>query len=1132
MKNAPQPPFLPFALEQNNINAQREAQKVVEQIADDFQNPNLMPKAETLTKFNVLTRLIRIMSQKDIYNTAQKYYISDDATDPHSSSSAKRSAAWKAFRDAVAEAGTPASFATIAQWIQENKVRENEAASLIATQVRSIRYPTEEVMNAFYDLATSESVQKQSYLNATALQSLASFLRQSQVSNHSAYSFYPSHAFGRLASKKYRIVQRKVIPYLAHKMNIASQNEDSEKMLSYIRALGNLGHPAILNVLEPYLEGKMPTSEFQRLAIVVAMDRLVELYPKVARSVLYKVYQNTADRDEVRVAAVFLLMRTNPPASMLQRIAGMTNVEKSQNVASAVKSALLYAAELDHEDDRELSENAQAAYRLLDSQEPAAQDSRTFLYDYIMEELNLAYKMQASWIGSDNNLAPKAAFLRMKKDMGGYQNNYNQYQVMISNVNQLFSMLSNRMRSTGSSKNKENKQQKNQPYHNKKYNFEKIEKLLDIQAEQVEELEAQILMKIANTQRFYAFNNESLENFPQKVRHAARALEKGQHFNATKWFNQEQITIAFPLASGLPFLFTYKTPTLMRAGGEIHVQTKPSLAQGSDDEIRVPKSIDASAEVDVLYTTQIDARVGFLTLFDHQRYVAAVQKKIQVRLPLRMSVSINSETDDVSVQVEPLEQKNDITLIYASSLPYTQRRHIEAAYDDTKESDTKTIHINEQRVYDQHFGQSSAGLVFHVNAKYEKDFINYADVMEYLRRNDFVSLFMYTFATESNEYFNLKIELDNQKSEFRSVHASFQFSSQNSWEDSESKPKHPKDTSNPKNLAHPTNTDANSKARREQFMQNAAAGIYNAKVNAIDASISFNSKQQKISQYIATIAFANSQSNNQQRLLAYFSSNPAKDSKRQMCFHAEQEMPNVPQLNFKNALIPQEDGDMRIELDFGDKCNNGQHITIKTKMSQSQEYLKYVEESAEGQQCKQQMKLGDYQMPACENATYQANLYDQYIITANYDGLSSNIKQAAYQAYTYLRHYGFDYVHEDIFTADNKNKQLKARITFAPNMERVNVSLDTPFVSTEWRNYPLNDYTQRLPVHPDYDVFDRLAQEVTNDQYEGKYEDSDLKSYIITFFFQQLVSLTRTMLTLSITILINTMSVTAGMSLS
>lgn len=1094
MKDAPQPPFLPFALEQNNIKAQQEAQKLAEQIAEETQNPNQMPKSETLTKFNVLTRLVRIMKQKEIHETAQKYYVSDASTDFQSSSSAKRSAAWKVFRDAVAEAGTPASFVTIVQWIQENKVRENEAASLIATQVKSIRYPTEQVMNAFYEFATSENTQKQNYLNVTALRSLSSFLRQSQVSNHSAYSFYPTHAFGRMASKNYRIVQRKLIPYLAHKMNLASQTEDSERMLSYIRALGDIGHPAILNVFEPYLEGKMPITEFQRLAIVVSMDRLTELYPKLARAVLYKIYQNAADRDEVRTAAVFALMRTNPPAPMLQRMAGMTNAEKSHNVASAVKTALESAAELDNEADSELAENAQAALRLLNPKIAAAQDSRTFLTDYIMKELNLAYKMQASFIASNNNLSPKAAFLRIKKDMGGYQNRDNQYSVMISNVNQLWSMISKRIQPNGSSKNQFNNKQKNQPQQNDRHNFEKIEKLLEVQAEQVEELEAQIMMKIANTQRFFAFNNETLENLPKMVRRAAKSLENGHQFNATKWFNQEQITIAFPLASGFPFLFTYKTPTLMRAGGEIRVRTNPSLAQGNDDEIRTPKSIDASAEIDVLYATQTDARVGFLTLFDHQRYVAAVQRKIQAHLPLKMSVNINYENEEASVQFEPLNTKNDVTLLHASSWPYTQHRHIQAAYDISRQTDTKVIKTADTKEYDQRFGQASTGLVLHVNAKYEQEFIDIARAMEYLKRNDLVSLVMYTFAAESNEYFNVKVELDNQRSQFQSVKAKFQFSSQKSWEDSENKPKHPKDTSNPKNLAHPQNTDANSKARREQFMQNAGAGIANAYVNAVDASISFNSKQEKISQYIATIAFANSKVDNQQRLLAYFSANPAKESRRQLCFHAEQYMPNVPQLNFKNALGQQEDGQMRMEFDFGDKCNNGQHISIKTKMSRSEERRKHIEESPMGQQCKQQMKQGDFQMPACQNATYQANVYDLYNFTAQYDNLSSQVKQAAHAAYAYLRHFGFDYVYEDIMKVDNKPNQVQAQFRFAPNMRSANFSLDAPHTSAEWLNLPIPTVAKYLPVHPDNDIFDRLAHHATQGQYQRK--NSHKKNFI------------------------------------
>lgn len=704
-----------------------------------------------------------------------------------------------------------------------------------------------------------------------------------------------------------------------------------------------------------------------------------------------------------------------------------------------------------------------------------------------MEELNLAYKMQANYIGSDDTLAPKAAFLRTAKYMGGYKNYANEYFAMVSSVDQLFEMISDRIRQSGPRRNGNTDQRRNQPNQNKRFNFNNIENLLDIQAEQVQELEAQILMKIAHTKRFLTFNNESIENLPQAVRRAAKNLANGHQFNATKWFNQEQITIAFPLATGLPFLFTYKTPSVMRAGGEIRLQTNPDWAQGNDDEIRAPKSINATAEIDFLYATQTDARVGFLTLFDHQRYVAGVQKKIQARLPMRLSLSVDVTNDQVSAEMEPLDKKNDITLFHASCWPYTERRHIQAAYDNTKEVDTKLISVNDANEYDQRFGQASTGMVIHVNAKYEKEFIDGARVMEYLQRNDLVSLAMYTSALESNEYYQIRVELDNQKSQAQSVKVKMQFDSEASFENGEDKPKHPKDTTNPKNYAHPQNTDANSKGRREQFMRNAGAGIANAQVNGVDASISFQGPQQKSAQYIATIAFANSKVNNQQRLLAFFSSNEAKNSNYQMCLHAEQYMPNVVQLNFKNALPQSENGTMRVELDFGDKCKNGQHVTIKAKMYQSNERQQHVAFSPLGKQCKEEMKQGNYQMPACQNATYQANVYDQYALSAEFENLSYKAKQGAFNIYAYLRHLGFAYADENVLKPEGKSKQVQGHISFAPNMRYANFSLDSAVVSTEWINVPVPSWAKYLPVHPDNDVIDRLAYQATNGQSQGIY---------------------------------------------
>lgn len=116
--------------------------------------------------------------------------------------------------------------------------------------------------------ATNAQVQQQFNVNTTALISFTEFLNRAQVNNQSAYNYYPVHSFSRLADRHYEIVVKEVIPYLAKELKAAVRDEDSQKIQVYIRALGNLGHPQILAVFEPYLEGNVQVTPFQRLAMV------------------------------------------------------------------------------------------------------------------------------------------------------------------------------------------------------------------------------------------------------------------------------------------------------------------------------------------------------------------------------------------------------------------------------------------------------------------------------------------------------------------------------------------------------------------------------------------------------------------------------------------------------------------------------------------------------------------------------------------------------------------------------------------------------------------------------------------------------------------------------------------------
>lgn len=136
------------------------------------------------------------------------------------------------------------------------------------------------------------------------------------------------------------------IPHLGRLLNEAINEGDSQKIQVSIRALGNVAHPNILPLFEPYLEGTKNASKFQRLLMVSALDNLASVYPKEAAAVLLKLYQNTGENHEIRCVAVSLLMKTNPPANMLQRMAEFTNTDPDPQVNSMVQSAILSAANL------------------------------------------------------------------------------------------------------------------------------------------------------------------------------------------------------------------------------------------------------------------------------------------------------------------------------------------------------------------------------------------------------------------------------------------------------------------------------------------------------------------------------------------------------------------------------------------------------------------------------------------------------------------------------------------------------------------------------------------------------------------------------------------------------------------
>lgn len=346
MNEAPQSPLLPFYIgykgksikQDSNFDVVQNVQKVAQQIGRELQSPKEILEQNTLNRYTILTSLIRLMNVEELRQVARKMYTQEKGAQQYT---------WAAFRDAVSEAGTGPALVIIQEWYQNDKMSALETAHAISAAAHNARQPTVEYLRSFYNFIISDKVMNQQYLNESGLFAFTNLLRKVAVSPYDSRNQYPVHSFGYFYnSESKQFVKETVIPYLNERLHKSNDQADTRKIHVYIRALGNIGHPSVLKAFETYLEGKEQASQFQRLMMVVAMDKIVETHPELARNVLYRIYQNSGESQEVRSAAVYQLIRTSPPTDMLQRMAEYTHVDSNEYVNAAVKSTIERAAEL------------------------------------------------------------------------------------------------------------------------------------------------------------------------------------------------------------------------------------------------------------------------------------------------------------------------------------------------------------------------------------------------------------------------------------------------------------------------------------------------------------------------------------------------------------------------------------------------------------------------------------------------------------------------------------------------------------------------------------------------------------------------------------------------------------------
>lgn len=186
------------------------------------------------------------------------------------------------------------------------------------------------------DIITKDPVS----LRTSVVLSFTELVSKALVNQKSSQKSYLLHLFEPVKEKNDGSILEKYIIYFQNKLHESVHQKNSGNIQLYIRALNNIAHPYTLKVFKPYLEGKIAISKFQRFTIIASMDKIVKIYPNLARTVLFRIYNNMADTPEIRIAAVMQFIKTNPPVLMLQSMAQQTHFDLNKQVNSAVKTAI------------------------------------------------------------------------------------------------------------------------------------------------------------------------------------------------------------------------------------------------------------------------------------------------------------------------------------------------------------------------------------------------------------------------------------------------------------------------------------------------------------------------------------------------------------------------------------------------------------------------------------------------------------------------------------------------------------------------------------------------------------------------------------------------------------------------
>ncbi|XP_032524894.2 vitellogenin-like [Danaus plexippus] len=1025
---------------QNPMNAQ----KLLQEIAQQLQNPNNMPKADTLSKFNILVRVIASMSYGQLSLTSRNIEIAKLAND------VVKSNMWMIYRDAVAQAGTLPAFQQIKAWIESKKLEGEEAAEVISVLAVSLRYPTKVVMKQFFDLAMNPEVTKQMFLNDTALIAAAKLINMGQVNNETVHRYYPTHMYGRPSPKEDAFVINEILPRLSQELQLAIENGDSRKSQVYIKAIGELGHPAILDIFKPYLEGKIPASTYLRTRIIEHLYVLAKGRDDYVRAVLFSVLKNTAEPYEVRVAAIDKIFMSRPSTAMMMAMAQMTKDDPSIQVRAALKSAITSASELKNPRFHDLARTAAAVKDMLTSEEFGLQYSgKNSLEHYDRDEQPSSMSV-LSRLGSKDSLLPKYWRYSWKGRDGGWDQ-----ETVISGAasswQELFDLFADQM--FGQRKPDQ------YPEYNPKYSAEKIADMLNVKKDDRESSEGSFYINLLNQRRYFAFNENDVKELGIKLREYLTNL-KDVAKQYTKVVNRNQVSVMFPIATGVPFIYKYKEPVLLH----VRTVTKGNVDFKDREEYRSSASINS--ELRIIYAENHDGNVGFLDTLGNQLASVGLVRKSQLNIPIKIDLEMKS--GEAKFHLSPMEPEQDNTIAHYSVWPYSANQKKDTLTPISQDPISRVIMRPEKVAQiDSKFGQNFGSIFQLQGYSYSEDYRYIGDM---LKSYNYLTSIIRMFKQKDIAQTHFNLRYLGKQSKNKGVTITVAYDTLYNQKETGVMPITASDVKD---------STPNSPSRREELIKRVIAGIQSSRAHVVDLSAKFETEQKL--EYTATLAIGASVVDQKIQFALFAGRNSDQYGSNQLNAVGRVTKPlSDSPINFQKAL----EKELKMDFEADILYNQKENIHILGSAERTKRYIEELQKEPQVKRCLENYARGNYYQHDCHEAVVMAHAPDNFKFSVSYKDVSSGTKNAAAYAYRILD--GLNLWRSDINMAKTLPAgKLELNVDALYWTRNLNLIVNSRFGELRVNNIPIPEVTSRaVSMYLPISAYERILNYYTWHQYQ------------------------------------------------